>query len=96
MSIQEEMVDKGEFFLKGYNLNKPVNLSFNGQSITIETDTSAVLNSEKLKKEINKVETAKLTITGSNEKGTLRQLAVDIKNLLSFGLEHSESRPRNE
>lgn len=80
------MVDKGEFFLKGYNLNQPVNLSYSGQTITIETDTSAVVYSEKLKKEGNKVETAKLTIAGTNEKETLRQLAIDIKNILSIGL----------
>lgn len=72
--------------MKGYSINRPIHLSFSGQTITIQTDTAAVLASEKLKEEKSKIETGKLTITGGNEKEELRQLAVDIKNLLSIGL----------
>ena len=81
------MVDKGEFFLKGYTYKQPITFPFGGQTIQLYAN---LINHEKLtrlKSEESEVsETGILKILGLNDKEKLRDIAVDIKNLLSIGL----------
>ena len=79
------MIDKGEFFLKGYSYLRPISFQFNGNNIQLIADKNKLDLFLGLEKELEcSSETGLLTITGSIEKDRLLDYALDIKKLLSF------------
>ncbi len=81
------MIDKAEFFLKDYLLVQKVQLSFNNQTIKIETLKEKYEEYKKIKEELSDYsEFSILTITDNQDKDELLNLALDIKNLLSIAL----------
>lgn len=81
------MVDKAEFFLKGYSTDKSIKLTFDNYSINVKVDKEKVDKFEKLKGDLKETsETSILTIIGSSDETDVRSIAVDIKNLLSIAL----------
>ena len=79
------MIDKAEFFLKGYSTHKSIEFTFDKYSISVKVDKEKVDKLEKLKDELREVsETSILTIIGSSDEAEMRSIAVDIKNLLSI------------
>lgn len=83
----EKIVDRGEFFLKGYDLSRQCDFIFNGHNIVILPNGQNLEESDRLKRRMSETsETATMTIVRSCSQGELRNLAVDIKNLLSIAL----------
>lgn len=83
----DNMVDKAEFFLKGYSTNKSIEFTFDKYSINLKVDKEKVANLEKLKDDLKEAsETSILTIIGSSDEIEVRSIAVDLKNLLSLAL----------
>jgi hypothetical protein len=79
--------DKGDFFLKGYKNDKPIEFKFNGNTINIFTDLERQEEFETAKEKLNEIaETSTLTISGSGDKEAFLIIAVDIKNLLSIAV----------
>jgi hypothetical protein len=78
------MIERGDYFLKGYYCKTPVSFTFNDLEIQIVSESDKI---EKEKKDLTiYTETGILSISGSNDKVLLENLAVDIKNILSIGL----------
>ena len=81
------MVNKGEFYLKGYFYEQKIEIFFNGKTIHLDANTNKIEKLEKLKTEESKFsETGILQISGLDDKATLLNNAINIKNLLSLGL----------
>lgn len=81
------MIDKAEFFLKDYFVEQKVQLSFNNQTIKIETLYEKYEEYKKIKEKLSQYsELSILTITNNPNKDELLNLALDIKNLLSIAL----------
>lgn len=81
------MIDRGEFLFKGYQINIPVRLSFKDYEISLTTNLQNVENHNKLMEELTLAsETSTLTIKGIGDQEKLRDVAVDIKNLLSIAI----------
>lgn len=81
------MVDRGEFFLKGHSFKRPIEFSFNGYKIELTNNRENAEQLSMLKMKLALAsETSNLTITGPAEEVSLRDVAVDIKNLLSIAI----------
>lgn len=81
------MVDKGEFLLKSYSTKNDIEFSFNGHAIKLIPNSDNAKRLNKLTTELAFAsETSSLTIDGPADKDKLRDVAVDIKNLLSIAI----------
>ena len=81
------MVDKGEFLLKRYSLKNNIEFSFNGHEIKLTSNSDNAERLTKLTAELAlTAETSRLTIDGPADQDRLRDLAVDIKHLLSIAI----------
>jgi hypothetical protein len=82
------MVNKGEFFLKGYSINKDsIEFSFDGLQVGLRTNPGFTERFEELTSELSlNDETSILTIAGQTDHKKLRDIAVDLKNLLSIAV----------
>jgi hypothetical protein len=78
------MIDRADYFLKGYYCKTPVSFSFKELEIQI-VPNPAKIDQEK-KGFPTYAETGILSVSGSNDKVVLENIAVDIKNVLSIGL----------
>jgi hypothetical protein len=81
------MVDKGEFLLKSYSTKNNIEFVFNGHKIKLTQNSDNIERLNKLTADLASTsETSSLTIGGPADKDRLRDVAVDIKNLLSIAI----------
>jgi hypothetical protein len=81
------MVDKADFLLKSYSVEGTVELSFDGYEIKLISNADNVDRLTKLKAELALTsEISSLAIMGPADEEKLRDIAVDVKNLLSIAI----------